>query len=190
LHRADDGWTMVGMESRQKNREKNRETDQDFDQQLSQRLEGWQPDHIGTLVFIRQNDQVLLIRKKRGHGAGKFNGPGGKLEEHETPREGAIRETLEEVRVRVRDPLLLGRFKFVDLSAPQWYGYVFLAREFEGELEETDEAEPHWFSVEELPFSEMWEDDRIWLPRLLEGESLQGEFLFDDGRLLTHRLKN
>jgi 8-oxo-dGTP diphosphatase len=169
---------------------KDQDTDQGFDRRLSLQLEGWRPDHIGTLVFIREDDQVLLIRKKRGHGAGKFNGPGGKLEKHETPLEGVIRETLEEVRVRVLDPLLLGRFKFVDLSAPQWYGYVFLAREFEGLIEETEEAEPHWFSVNELPFAEMWEDDRLWLPRLLEGESLQGEFLFDDGRLLAHRLRN
>ncbi len=159
-----------------------------YDCVLAARLKDWQPDYVGTLVFIRQDDRVLLIRKKRGHGAGKFNGPGGKLERDETPLAGAVRETLEEVRVQVRGIELLGRFKFVDLSAPQWFGYAFLAHGFEGSPEETDEAVPHWFSVHELPFDEMWEDDRIWLPRLLEGERLEGEFLFDDGRLLAHRL--
>ena len=37
----------------------------------------WQPEEVATLMFIIQGDSVLLIRKKRGLGAGKINGPGG-----------------------------------------------------------------------------------------------------------------
>ena len=84
----------------------------------------------------------------------------------------------------------LGRFEFVDLVAPQWLGHVFLAECFEGTPRETEEAAPIWFPVDSLPFDNMWEDDRLWLPRLLAGERLEGAFLFDDGRLLTHRLTN
>ncbi len=32
----------------------------------------WQPDLKATLMFIVQGDDVLLIRKKRGIGAGKI----------------------------------------------------------------------------------------------------------------------
>ena len=31
-----------------------------------------------TLLLIRKDDEVLLAMKKRGHGAGKWNGTGGK----------------------------------------------------------------------------------------------------------------
>ncbi len=155
---------------------------------LRERLQGWAPDLTGTLLFLRDEDAVLLIRKKRGHGAGKINGPGGKLDPGETPAAGAIRETLEETGIEVLDPELHGRFRFVDLVAPQWFGYVFLARRYQGELVETAEASPFWCPIAELPFAEMWEDDRLWLPRLLAGEHLEGDFLFDDGRLLAHRL--
>jgi 8-oxo-dGTP diphosphatase len=164
--------------------------DSDHQRILTERLEGWQPDHVGTLVFVRRDDQVLLIRKQRGHGAGKINGPGGKVDPGETPQEAAVRETAEEVGIRVRDPELMGRFRFVDLAAPQWLGYIYLASRFEGTPHPTEEADPAWYPIQALPFDEMWDDDRFWLPRILERERLEGDFLFDEGRLLAHRLRS
>ena len=164
--------------------------DPDYQALLDERLDGWRPDHTGTLLFVRQDDQVLLIRKKRGHGAGKINGPGGKVDPGESALDAAVRETQEEVGVQVLDAELKGRFVFVDLVAPQWLGYVYLAHRFVGTPVSTEEADPAWYAVDALPFGEMWDDDRFWLPRLLEGERLQGEFLFDDGRLLAHRLES
>ena len=40
----------------------------------------WTPDILATLMFVVQDGKILLIRKKRGIGAGKVNGPGGKFE--------------------------------------------------------------------------------------------------------------
>ena len=57
----------------------------------------WQPQETATLMFVIRNDEVLLIRKKRGLGAGKMNGPGGRIEQGETPLQCAIRETEEEL---------------------------------------------------------------------------------------------
>ena len=90
--------------------------------------------------------------------------------------------------MRVDQAELVAEFAFLDLVALQWYGYVFLARDHAGTPVETVEADPFWCPVTELPFDDMWDDDRYWLPRLLAGERLGGEFLFDDGRLLAHRL--
>lgn len=44
-----------------------------------------------TLVIIRRGTEILLGMKKRGFGAGKWNGFGGKLESGETLLEGAKR---------------------------------------------------------------------------------------------------
>ena len=55
--------------------------------------ENWDPVERATLMFVIQDGQILLIHKKRGFGKGKINGPGGKMEPGETPRECAIRET-------------------------------------------------------------------------------------------------
>ena len=44
----------------------------------------WQPNMLSSLVFIVKDNEVLLIRKKTGLGAGKINAPGGKIEADET----------------------------------------------------------------------------------------------------------
>jgi len=50
-----------------------------------------------TLVFpIDEQNRILLGRKKRGFGANKYNGFGGKLDDGESFRECAIRELYEE----------------------------------------------------------------------------------------------
>ena len=57
----------------------------------------WQPNMLSSLVFILKDNEVLLIRKKTGLGAGKVNAPGGKLEVDESAEAAAIREVMEEV---------------------------------------------------------------------------------------------
>ena len=57
----------------------------------------WRAVDPATLVFIIKDNRVLLIRKKRGLGAGKVNGPGGRLESGETFKACAIREVQEEL---------------------------------------------------------------------------------------------
>tara|TARA_B100000674_G_scaffold478036_1_gene474683 strand:- start:984 stop:1259 length:276 start_codon:yes stop_codon:yes gene_type:complete len=68
----------------------------------------WTPDMRATLMFIRDGNEVLLMRKLRGIGAGKINAPGGKIEPGETPLEGAIRETQEELLVTPLEPRKMG----------------------------------------------------------------------------------
>ena len=68
----------------------------------------WKPGVLATLMFIidEPRGRVLLIRKKRGLGAGKINGPGGKLDPGETPEQCAVRETQEELHVTALEPVL------------------------------------------------------------------------------------
>ncbi|MEM9057182.1 MAG: NUDIX domain-containing protein, partial [Pseudomonadota bacterium] len=55
----------------------------------------WTPKDIATLLFVVRGGEVLLIHKKRGLGAGKINGPGGRVEPGETVQECAVREVRE-----------------------------------------------------------------------------------------------
>ena len=158
--------------------------------ELHRRLESWHPDQVGTLLFLHSNGRVLLIEKRRGHGAGRINGPGGKPEAGESPLACVLRETWEEVGVRVMDARLAGVFRFLDQESSDWLGFVFLAEQFDGEPRETEEAIPAWYPDDALPFQRMWEDDRHWLPRLLAGGRLEGDFLFHDGSLRAHRLRS
>ncbi len=157
--------------------------------ELERRLVGWQPEFTGTLLFVRAGDRLLLIRKKRGHGAGKINAPGGKVEAGETLLESAVRETREETGVLARAPEHMAVLRFVDRVDPQWLGHVFVAGDHEGTPVETDEAEPFWVPLDAIPYAEMWEDDCIWLPEILAGRPVRGDFLFESGRLLSFALR-
>lgn len=150
--------------------------------------ENWQPNMRATLVFVRRGDEVLLIHKKRGLGAGKINGPGGKLEAGETPLQAAVREVEEELKITALDLEEMGvlRFQFVDGLAI--HCVVFVAGGFSGSPEETDEAIPEWFKVDEIPYTRMWQDDQYWLPRMLGGESFEARFDFDDEVMLTKNI--
>ena len=158
--------------------------------ELDRRLAGWKPEFTGTLLFIRAGDRLLLIRKKRGHGAGKINAPGGKVDAGETPLECAVRETREEVGVRALDPVQMAILRFVDRVDSQWLGHVFVAECHEGTPIETDEAEPFWAPLDAIPYDGMWEDDRIWLPEVLVGRFVRGDFLFESGKLLSFALRD
>lgn len=150
--------------------------------------ESWQPEEVATLLFVLQNDNVLLIRKKRGLGAGKINGPGGRLEDNETPRECAIRETNEELLINPGNVRSAGELFFHAEDMPRIHGYVYVATEFAGTPTETDEAIPIWFHIDDIPFDEMWDDDRLWLRRILLGESVKGYFTFVEETLIDHKV--
>lgn len=127
-----------------------------------------------------KGDRVLLIHKKRGLGKGLYNGIGGKVEEGETPEEAMLREAREEIGIEVRRYERVAKLYFYDPHGTAMEVDVFLIREWEGEPVESDEARPEWFPMECLPYGKMWEDDRVWLWRVLRGEKLTGKFWFND----------
>ena len=55
---------------------------------------------------------------------------------------------------------------------------VFVVRRWLGEPWETEEMQPRWFPVHEVPYGEMWDDARYWLPRALAGEWVDMQFVY------------
>lgn len=147
--------------------------------------DAWRATERATLCFVVRDGWILLIRKKRGLGAGKINAPGGKLEPGETALDAAVRETQEEVGVTPLGVDLRGElfFQFTDGYALECS--VFTATDCEGELIETDEAAPIWTKLSEIPYDEMWADDAHWLPGMLEGRCFRGYFEFDSEKMLS-----
>lgn len=133
-----------------------------------------------TLVFLRRENELLLAMKKRGHGVGKWNGTGGKLEPGETPLQAAIRETQEEIGVTPVLPELVGELHFLDLPDVDHYCHIFVATKWEGEPEESEEMRPQWFTLDSIPYSDMWPDDKLWLPLLLDGKKFKGDITVED----------
>ena len=148
----------------------------------------WSPKERATLCFVVVDGQVLLIRKKRGLGAGKINGPGGRVDPGESFRDCAIRECREELCIEVQNPKPRGRLRFQFQEGYRLECHLFVATGYSGTAEETDEAIPLWTDCKDLPFSEMWADDILWLQEILDGQTVDGCFLFDDDTMLGHRV--
>lgn len=133
-----------------------------------------------TLCIIHQHPNVLLGMKKRGFGAGRWNGFGGKIEEGETIEEAAKREVFEESGAIVSQMEKMGivNFEFQD-GSKNVEVHIFRANEFSGEIIESEEMKPEWFHEEKIPLENMWPADTYWLPLFLKGKKFEGTFLYD-----------
>ena len=149
----------------------------------------WVPKERGTLCFVLQEDKILLIEKKRGLGAGKVNGPGGRIEPGETAEQAAIRETQEEIGITPVGIAWAGELSFQFRDGYSLHCSVYRASEFRGELVETAEAKPFWQPVSGIPYDRMWADDEHWMPRLLAGEKFRGWFEFEQDRMEWFRME-
>ncbi len=146
---------------------------------------------ITTLCIIHQHSKVLLGMKKRDHGAGKWNGFGGKVFMAETVEEAARREMQEESGVVVKNLDKAGILEFEFKGNPEIIEmHIFKSDNFSGEPIESDEMRPQWFHVDEIPFREMWPNDKYWIPLFLADKKFRGRFLLDDlGNVLDMKLE-
>lgn len=136
-----------------------------------------------TLCFpVDASGRMLLGRKKRGFGVSKWNGFGGKIEAGETFRQCAVRELREETGLHAseQDLELAGLLDFQFAAAPELnhLGYVYFIRQYTGCIHETEEMEPQWFDSQTLPYAQMWQGDRTWLPMLLQHKKIRGVIVF------------
>lgn len=149
----------------------------------------WTPSMLATLCLILDGDRVLLIRKKRGLGAGKINGPGGRIDPGETPARCAVREVQEELGVTPLGVDERGTLSFQFVDGLALHVHVFVASSHEGQPVETDEAIPLWTALSAIPYQEMWADDAVWMPHLLAGRRFTLRAVFDGDAMLSHELE-
>lgn len=143
-----------------------------------------------TLLFLRRHNQILLAMKKRGFGAGKWNGTGGKAEPGESMYQAAIRECQEEIGVTPKSPIRVAQLRFFMPDDPDFehHAHIFVATDWEGEPIETEEMRPQWFALSDIPFAQMWPDDIIWLPHIVGGKLVQGTITASETELVSHNL--
>lgn len=145
----------------------------------------WIPAERATLMFVRVDGMILLIRKLRGMGAGLLNGPGGRIDPSDpSARHGAIRESQEELHITPTGVQKAGELWFQFLSGYSLRCHVFTASAYQGIPTPTPEAIPLWVDERNIPYAQMWADDRLWFPLLLQSRPFLGRFLFDHTTLL------
>jgi len=143
-----------------------------------------------TLSIIVKDEKILLGMKKRGFGMGKWNGFGGKVETGESIEVAMKRELQEEVSLVAEKMHQVAQFDFYfpnDQTIMEVH--VYMVTDFSGTIVESEEMRPEWFDIDDIPYKEMWSDDIIWLPRILNGEKLFGFFKFaEDGSVADYQI--
>ncbi|XP_043466624.1 7,8-dihydro-8-oxoguanine triphosphatase-like [Leptopilina heterotoma] len=149
-------------------------------------------EKLFTLVFVKNenggNPQILLGLKKKGFDQGMWNGFGGKVEINESILEGALRELREECG-------LTGELK--KLGVLHFHGreeetilvvHVLHTYSYNGAIIESEEMQPKWFGIKEIPFGEMKEDARFWFDHMLKGKFFKGYFRYENDRVIDHNI--
>ncbi len=135
-----------------------------------------------TNCFLIVGNKILLGMKKRGFGANRWNGFGGKVHEGETIEQAAIREMQEEAGVTATKIENRGVIIFEYSDNPELAPlevHIFVAREYSGEPAESEEMRPQWFSTKKVPQDNMWADVKYWLSQMIGGKKVKAYFLFE-----------
>ena len=145
------------------------------------------------MFLVKKDNDVVtdicLAMKKRGFGAGRYNGTGGKVEQGETILDAVKRETKEEIGVSVDVVEKYAELTFTFPHKEEWNQlvHVYIASVWDGDILETEEMKPEWFTVDSIPYETMWPDDIFWLPKVLEGNHIEARFVFAEGDVIAEQ---
>ena len=140
---------------------------------------------IASLSIVEDtiNHKYLMIRHQRGINKGCINFPGGKKEPDESIVDCVIRETFEETGVKIENPVEVGYIEFPTMN---FYVHVFKSTKFSGNINENEaEVEAFWQDIDKVPYDEMREADRNFLPEIISGKYVKRRFMYDENFHIT-----
>ena len=139
-----------------------------------------------TLCFPVRGNEVLLARKQKKIGAGFLNGFGGKVEVTDKDiYDTNIRETEEEVGIRIKDAKKVGEIIFHnpsdDIILKNMRVHIFTATKWDGEPKETDEMKKiAWYKINGINYDDFLLADKLFIPQILAGKSVKGSIEYND----------
>ena len=149
---------------------------------------------LATLCYVinKKNNSTLMIhrvKKENDYHHGKWNGLGGKFEPGESPEECAIREIKEESGLTVKDIVMKGLITFPMFDGKEdWYVFLFVTDNFEGEIIDSNEGNLAWIPNEKLTKINLWEGDKIFIPWLFQDKFFSAKFNYKDGRFIDYKV--
>lgn len=110
---------------------------------------------VGVAALIIAENRLLLIRRKRSHGAGSWAVPGGHLEFAESPADCAIREASEETGLVVSRPRCVALTNDIFPVDEKHYLTIWMTvdcpSDFDVNPSMDEVAEWDWFAWDDLP---------------------------------------
>lgn len=127
---------------------------------------------LTTLCYIEKDGKYLMlhrVKKNQDVNAGKWIGVGGHFERDESPDECLIREVREETGLKLTHYSFRGIITFVNSICETEYMCLYTADGFTGELIDCNEGVLQWVEKSKVMSLNLWEGDKVFLKRLLDG---------------------
>ncbi|MFC3298862.1 8-oxo-dGTP diphosphatase [Arthrobacter agilis] len=128
--------------------------------------------------------EVLLGLKRTGFGAGRLVALGGKIDGPESALDAAVREVEEESGIRLVPAAVreAGRISWSFPAHPAWNmaATLFTADDVGQPPAASDEIDPRWYAVDDLPWPDMWKDAPHWIPAVLAGRRVDAHIVMAD----------
>ena len=128
---------------------------------------------LTTICYIEQDGNYLMLhrtKKENDQSHDKWLGVGGKFDKDDSPDECILREVKEETGLTLTSYQLRGVMTFVSDIWETEYMFIYTADEFEGELAECSEGDLQWIKKTEVMNLKLWEGDKIFLKKLIDGD--------------------
>ena len=128
---------------------------------------------LTTICYIEHDGNYLMLhrtKKENDQSHDKWLGVGGKFDKDESPDECILREVKEETGLTLTSYQLRGVMTFVSDIWETEYMFIYTADEFEGELAECSEGDLQWIKKTEVMNLKLWEGDKIFLKKLIDGD--------------------
>ena len=136
----------------------------------SDNMETFKSKHIGCYGIVKNNNEILLIKKGRGAYKGKLDLPGGGIEYGETTLETIKREFMEEVGINIRNAKLktvVTNYVVWNLDETHLEDLQHIGIVYDVEIQEKDlkkikqDADGHdslgakWYNIDELNIEDL-----------------------------------
>ena len=80
---------------------------------------------VATLCVLKNKNKFLLLKRYNEPNKDKYVPVGGKLKNYESPKDGVIRETLEETGIIIKEPKFFGILTESSPTDYNWISYIF-----------------------------------------------------------------
>ncbi len=140
---------------------------------------------LKAFTLIHNNSKALLGKKKDS--TKEYNGFKTTISKGLNIEETARIKTYEQSGVY---PLVMEKigevlFNFIG-KKEEHETHFFKSSKYNGRAKETKEFTSKWFNVDEIPYQELLEENRFWLPMMLQNHHFQGRISLDN----NHKIKD